>query len=84
VSSRNLTNVENPSPIANTGQGDPAPRRRRPARSAAQRGVRYIFGDPGTTELPLMDAFIGDSRGYHLRETVRILYVERIGSFGVR
>jgi benzoylformate decarboxylase len=28
----------------------------------AQHGVRYIFGNPGTTELPLNDALIGDER----------------------
>ena len=25
-------------------------------------GVRYIFGNPGSTELPLSDALVGDSR----------------------
>src|SRR5262249_55526061 len=28
----------------------------------AAAGVRHIFGNPGTTELPLSDALIGDSR----------------------
>ncbi len=28
----------------------------------AQAGVRFIFGNPGTTELPLNDALIGDDR----------------------
>jgi benzoylformate decarboxylase len=28
----------------------------------AQFGVRYIFGNPGTTELPLNDALVGDTR----------------------
>lgn len=28
----------------------------------AEQGVRYIFGNPGTTELPLMDALATDSR----------------------
>ncbi len=28
----------------------------------AQYGVRYIFGNPGTTELPLMDALVEDRR----------------------
>src|SRR5690606_5870694 len=28
----------------------------------ASAGVRYIFGNPGTTELPLSDAIIGDDR----------------------
>lgn len=28
----------------------------------AQFGVRYIFGNPGTSELPLNDAVVGDSR----------------------
>ncbi len=28
----------------------------------AQAGVRYIFGNPGTTELPLMDALVADQR----------------------
>ena len=28
----------------------------------ASAGVRYIFGNPGTTELPLMDALVDDTR----------------------
>jgi benzoylformate decarboxylase len=28
----------------------------------ADLGVRYVFGNPGTTELPLNDALVGDSR----------------------
>jgi benzoylformate decarboxylase len=28
----------------------------------AAAGVRYVFGNPGTTELPLNDALVGDSR----------------------
>ena len=28
----------------------------------AQHGVRYIFGNPGTTELPLNDALVGEQR----------------------
>ena len=28
----------------------------------AQQGVRYIFGNPGTTEMPLNDALVGDRR----------------------
>ena len=28
----------------------------------AQAGVRHLFGNPGTTELPLMDALVGDDR----------------------
>ena len=28
----------------------------------AEAGVRYIFGNPGTTELPLNDALVGDDR----------------------
>ena len=28
----------------------------------AAHGVRHIFGNPGTTELPLNDALVGDDR----------------------
>ena len=28
----------------------------------AQQGVRYVFGNPGTTELPLNDALVRDRR----------------------
>ena len=28
----------------------------------ASAGVRYLFGNPGTTELPLMDALVGHGR----------------------
>jgi len=32
----------------------------------AEAGVRYIFGNPGTTELPLNDALVGDRRIQYL------------------
>ena len=28
----------------------------------AEAGVKYLFGNPGTTELPLSDALVDDSR----------------------
>ena len=49
-------------------------------------GVRYLFGNPGTTELPLMDALVEDTRIRYIlglllirRKVLKFVDVERSG-----